>query len=187
MPVSVSRLAFSCVLNGLAVVLCVRLFLARAYEQPSLMFAFGGGDQAFDPDTCFAIGREHVPKLRSVTRITSVFFIDALLRHAANCMSPRREGGARSVGVRLVRKAKIFPGAGERTGGLCCGGGRVGARAFMFLTKSFERAWVSALAALARGRRTCARALTARAYQGRGQRASTGRQTRRVGEDPPAT
>jgi hypothetical protein len=76
--------------NGLAVVLCVRFFLARAREQPSLMFAFGGGDEALDPDTCFAVGREHVPKLRSV-RTASVFDIDAL-RHAANCMSPRRRG-----------------------------------------------------------------------------------------------
>ena len=54
------------------------------------MFAFGGGDEALDPDTCFAVGREHVPKLRSV-RTASVFDIDAL-RHAANCMSPRRRG-----------------------------------------------------------------------------------------------
>ena len=37
----------------------------------------------------------------------------------------------RNVGVRLVRKAKIFSGAGERAGGLCCGGGRVGARAIV--------------------------------------------------------
>ena len=35
----------------------------------------------------------------------------------------------RSNGVRLVRKAKIFSGAGGRAGGLCCGGGRVGAGA----------------------------------------------------------
>ena len=75
----------------------------------------------------------------------------------------------RSVGVRLVRKAKIFSGAGGRARGLCCGGGRVGARAIVFdkrvfVKRSFERAWVSALAALARGRRTCARALSARVW-----------------------
>ena len=75
----------------------------------------------------------------------------------------------RNVGVMLVRKAKIFSGAGERAGGLCCGGGRVGARAIVFdkrvfVKRSFERAWVSALAALARGRRTCARALSARVW-----------------------
>ena len=133
-----------------------------------------------DPDTCFAVGREHVPKLRSV-RTASVFVIDALLRHAVNCMSPRRRGAhgerydieatkrRRSVGVRLVRKAKIFSGAGGRARGLCCGGGRVGARAIVFdkrffVKRSFERAWVSALAALARGRRTFARALSARVW-----------------------
>ena len=50
--------------------------------------------------------------------------------------------------MRLVRRAKIFSGAGERAGGLCCGGGRVGARAIVFdkqvfVKRSFERAWVS--------------------------------------------
>ena len=84
---------FASRLNGLAVVFCVRLFLARAREQPSLMFAFGGGDEALDPDTCFAVGREHVPKLRSVMRITSVFAKDAL-RHAVRDQLQRREGGA---------------------------------------------------------------------------------------------
>ena len=72
----------------------------------------------------------------------------------------------RSVGVRLVRKAKIFSGAGGRAGGLCCGGGRV-TQKFVngLLTKrSVERAWVSAVAALARGRRTRARALSARVW-----------------------
>ena len=94
LPVSVSSLFFfPSVPNGLAVVLCVRLFLAQAHEQPILMFAAGGGDEALDPDTCFAVGREHVPKLRSVMRITSVFAKDAL-RHAVRDQLQRREGGA---------------------------------------------------------------------------------------------
>ena len=85
-----------------------------------------------DPDTCFAVGREHVPKLRSVMRITSVFAKDAL-RHAVRDQlyfagvvgsewgkkKERRwgtHGGRydieatkrrRSVGVRLVHKAKM--------------------------------------------------------------------------------
>ena len=91
LPISVSSLAFfPSGLNGLAVVLCERLFLARPHEQASLMFAAGGGDEALDPDTCFAVGREHVPKLRSV-RTASVFVIDALLRHAVNCMCHQGE------------------------------------------------------------------------------------------------
>ena len=109
------------------------------------MFAVGGGDEASDAYTSFSTGREHVPKLRSIMRITSVFVKDALLRHAARdqlYVTKKGRWGThgerydieatkrrRSVGVRLVRKAKIFSGAGERAGGLCCGGGRVGARA----------------------------------------------------------
>ena len=68
--------------NGLGIVLLVRLFLTRALEQPSLVFAVGGGDEALGADTSFLTGREHVPKLHSAMRITSVFVKDALLRHA---------------------------------------------------------------------------------------------------------
>jgi len=71
---------FASRLNGLAVVFCVRLFVARTLEQPSLMFAVWGCGQALDTDLSFPTGREHVPKLRSVM-VTSVSAKDAL-RHA---------------------------------------------------------------------------------------------------------
>ena len=59
--------------------MCVRLFLARTFEQPSLMFAVWGCGQALGTDFSFPTGREHVPKFHSVM-VTSISVKDAL-RH----------------------------------------------------------------------------------------------------------
>ena len=79
MPVSVSRLALLRASRMACFFLYVHPFLTRALEQPSLMFAVWGFDQALRSQVSFPTGRVHVHKLRSVMRIKPILAKDALL------------------------------------------------------------------------------------------------------------